>query len=183
MSDLAATPVEALVARVQELTERVEAFTDPDARATTDELVAAVLQLYGEGLTRIFAALDGEDPALAGVREALTRDGVVASLMVMHDLYPDSLEDRVRAALDEVRPYLASHEGDVEPEGIALEPTGAEGEPDRAERDDIGGIDAVGQGGASPEPRTGPADGDEEAEGEEEMGDFNHAAVCGIGGH
>lgn len=115
----ATTPVEALVARAQELSERVAAWSDRDARDTTDELVATMAALYGEGLVRIFAALDGEDPVLARVRDELTRDGVVASLMVLHDLYPESLEDRVRAALAEVRPYLESHEGDVELLGIA----------------------------------------------------------------
>ena len=49
---------EELVGRVQELTAQVEAFPDPEARACAEELAAAVVQLYGEGLERIFAALD-----------------------------------------------------------------------------------------------------------------------------
>jgi Fe-S cluster biogenesis protein NfuA/nitrite reductase/ring-hydroxylating ferredoxin subunit len=69
-----------------------------------DELLA----MYGEGLTRINAALDDEQ------RAALAADPVVASVLLMHDLYPVSLETRVGEALDEVRPYLASHDGDVE---------------------------------------------------------------------
>jgi Fe-S cluster biogenesis protein NfuA/nitrite reductase/ring-hydroxylating ferredoxin subunit len=73
---------------------------------------AELLELYGEGLGRIFAALDEETTA------RLAEDGVVASLMLMHDLYPVSLEDRVREALDGVRPYLESHDGDVELLGV-----------------------------------------------------------------
>ena len=46
-------------------------------------------------------------------------DGVVASLLLMHGLYPVPLEDRVREALDSVRPYMESHGGDVELLGIA----------------------------------------------------------------
>jgi len=55
--------------------------------------------------------LAGEDMAL---RERLADDDLVASLLVLHDLHPLGLEDRVRRALDGVRPYLGSHGGDVE---------------------------------------------------------------------
>ena len=47
-----------------------------------------------------------------------SQDGVVASLLLIHDLYPVPLEERVREALEEVRPYMESHEGDVELLGV-----------------------------------------------------------------
>jgi Fe-S cluster biogenesis protein NfuA/nitrite reductase/ring-hydroxylating ferredoxin subunit len=103
---------EELVGRVQELTAQVEAFADPEARACAEELAASIVQLYGEGLERIFAALD------EATRMALAEDGVVASLMLIHGLYPVSLETRVQAALDSVRPYMDSHGGNVELLGI-----------------------------------------------------------------
>ena len=40
-------------------------------------------------------------------------------MLLAHDLYPVPLEDRVREALDSVRPYLESHDGDIELLGIA----------------------------------------------------------------
>ena len=75
--------------------ERVEALladaeSDPRAR----ELVQAITELYGEGLARIVALTP--DP-----RE-LARDELVAQLLVLHDLHPVSMEDRVRRALAEV---------------------------------------------------------------------------------
>ena len=103
---------DALVERVQELTAQVDALPDLAARGLADELAAAIVHLYGEGLERIFAALDPE------VRAQLTEDGVVASLMLIHGLYPVDVETRVREALDSVRPYLESHGGDVELLGI-----------------------------------------------------------------
>ena len=45
-----------LVERVQELTAQLEQVADPRSRALADELAAAIVQLYGEGLERIFAA-------------------------------------------------------------------------------------------------------------------------------
>ena len=38
----------------------------------------------------------------------------MASLLLIHGLYPVDLETRVREALDSVRPYMESHGGDVE---------------------------------------------------------------------
>ncbi len=103
-----------LVERVQELTARLEELPDLQSRMLADELAAAIVQLYGEGLTRIFGALAQDGADLQSVREELTQDGVVASLMLIHDLYPVPLEERVIGALEDVRPYLESHGGDVE---------------------------------------------------------------------
>jgi len=119
MTDLATrTPEQELVARVQELTARLQALDDPEARNLADDLGGAISEMYADGLARIFAALEGDDPAFVAVRDELAQDGVVASLMLMHDLYPVDLHTRVCQALDDVRPYLASHEGDVELLGI-----------------------------------------------------------------
>ncbi len=112
------SPEQALVARVQELMTRLEELEDLEARSVAEELAGAIVEMYGDGLGRIFTALDGEDPVLGRVREELTEDSVVASLMLMHDLHPVSLEARVLEALEEVRPYLDSHEGGVELLGI-----------------------------------------------------------------
>jgi len=108
-----ARPGEAeLVGRVEALTAEVEALPDPAARETADALAGAVVQLYGEGLERIFAVLE---PAQ---RLALAEDGVIGSLMLIHGLYPVDLETRVNEALESVRPYMESHGGNVEVLGI-----------------------------------------------------------------
>lgn len=108
---------EELVDRVQQLTERVANLGDPSTRALTDELVGAVIELYGEGLERIFAAI-GDSGEAEALGERLAGDGVVASLMLIHDLYPVPLDERVAEALDSVRPYMESHGGNVELLGI-----------------------------------------------------------------
>ena len=51
---------QALVERVQELTAQLERRRPGRARCA-DELAAAIVQLYGEGLERIFAVLDEAD--------------------------------------------------------------------------------------------------------------------------
>lgn len=115
---LATSSEQALVTRVQELTERLEEIGDPFARDCADELATAIVQLYGEGLERIFAVLGEPRIAVEEARERLVDDGVVASLLLIHGLYPVDLPTRVEEALDSVRPYLESHGGDIELLGI-----------------------------------------------------------------
>jgi Fe-S cluster biogenesis protein NfuA/nitrite reductase/ring-hydroxylating ferredoxin subunit len=110
---------EELIERVQALSERVEAIADWESRELAHELVGAVAEMYGDGLARIMRVLDGAGEAGAAIRAELVEDGSVASLLLIHDLYPVDLETRVAEALDTVRPYMESHGGNVELLGLA----------------------------------------------------------------
>jgi Fe-S cluster biogenesis protein NfuA/nitrite reductase/ring-hydroxylating ferredoxin subunit len=103
-----------LLDRVQELSARVDELPDPRARELTQELVSVIIAMYGDGLGRIMATIEGAREAGATILDELAQDGVVASLLLIHDLYPVPLEDRVMEALDTVRPYMESHGGNVE---------------------------------------------------------------------
>ena len=105
---------EDLLARVQELSDRVDRLEDPRARELSAQLVSAVIAMYGDGLERIMARLHAAREAGETILDELAQDGAVASLLLIHDLYPVSLRDRVLEALDTVRPYMESHGGDVE---------------------------------------------------------------------
>ncbi len=94
------------VERVETLLEQVENLPDPDARDVATELVQALLDLYGEAFARLVERADAP--------EKLTGDELVSHLLLLHGIHPVPLEVRVRGALDEVRPYLASHGGNVE---------------------------------------------------------------------
>jgi Fe-S cluster biogenesis protein NfuA len=78
------------------------------------ELIGTVLELYGAGLERVLGIVDDAGDDALPVRQALLDDGVVSSLLLIHGLYPITLEERVVEALDSVRPFLASHGGNVE---------------------------------------------------------------------
>jgi Fe-S cluster biogenesis protein NfuA len=105
---------QALIERMQILLARSEQIADPATRALVRELTEGIMDLYGEGLARIGEALHEAGSAGAELRERLLQDGIVASLLLMHDLYPVALEERVAQALDSVRPYMESHAGGVE---------------------------------------------------------------------
>jgi Fe-S cluster biogenesis protein NfuA len=102
--------------RVEALLEEVERLGDPAARETALELVQGLLDLYGDGLARIVEHVaEHDDGTLVA---ALAEDDLVAPLLLLHGLHPVALEQRVDAALAEVRPYLESHGGGVELLGI-----------------------------------------------------------------
>jgi Fe-S cluster biogenesis protein NfuA/nitrite reductase/ring-hydroxylating ferredoxin subunit len=85
---------------------------DPAIAGRAEELVGLLVDFYGAGLARIMELLDKQAAA------PLLADKAVAGLLVLHDLHPQSTEERVLAALDRVRPYLGSHAGDVEYLGL-----------------------------------------------------------------
>lgn len=91
-----------MVERVEALLDRVETFPREEREVAT-ELVAALLEMYGEGLARIVAA--GSVPV---------EDELVAHLLLLHGLHPVPVRERVIGALDSVRPYLLQHGGGVE---------------------------------------------------------------------
>ena len=113
MTDVLSDGSDQLVARVQELQEALEAAGDSATREIAEELLSAVVRMYGEGLERIVEAIvaagDGGD-----LGEALAADPLVSTLLMIHDLHPAPLEVRVAEALEHVRPYMESHGGNVE---------------------------------------------------------------------
>jgi Fe-S cluster biogenesis protein NfuA/nitrite reductase/ring-hydroxylating ferredoxin subunit len=103
-----------LLNRVQDLSEKVDELSDVRARTLAQELVASVIAMYGDGLARIMDTIGQSREAGATILDQLSQDGAVASLLLIHDLYPVPLRDRVLEALETVRPYMESHGGNVE---------------------------------------------------------------------
>ena len=105
---------EQLVERVQDLQAALESSSGSATHELAEELVSAVVQLYGAGLERILEMLVASGPDGERVAASLADDPLVATLLLIHDLHPIPLEQRVQTALDSVRPYMESHGGNVE---------------------------------------------------------------------
>jgi Fe-S cluster biogenesis protein NfuA/nitrite reductase/ring-hydroxylating ferredoxin subunit len=104
-------------AKMETLLGEIESLQDPNARAKAAEVVQVLLELYGEGLARMMEVVaQGEDSERAF--EVLAGDELVSHLLLLHGLHPLDVETRVIRALEEVRPYLQSHGGNVELLGI-----------------------------------------------------------------
>jgi len=108
--------IQAVGKQVEALLGEFASTSDPATARRAEELVGLLVEFYGAGLARIVELLDEQAVA------PLLGDGLVTSLLVLHDLHPQSTEERVLAALERVRPYLGSHAGDVE--YLGLDPDG-----------------------------------------------------------
>ncbi|GAA1957572.1 NifU family protein [Amycolatopsis minnesotensis] len=103
--------------RIEVLLTELAEKADPATVELAEDLVHTMVEFYGAGLARVMGIVDkaaNRDDLVT----ALTDDDVVGGLLVLHDLHPLGTEERVRAALDRIRPYLGSHAGDVEYHGI-----------------------------------------------------------------
>lgn len=104
--------------------ERIDALLDASgsggavARERSEELVRLVADLYGAGIERILEIVHDAGALDDEVLAALAADDLVASLLLVHDLHPYDVGQRVEQALAGVRPYLGSHGGDVELLGV-----------------------------------------------------------------
>jgi Fe-S cluster biogenesis protein NfuA len=97
--------------RIEQLLDELHATADPVACERATELLRLVTDLYGGGLERVLTLAREQSPGLVA---RLLDDDLVASLLLVHGLHPESVPARVEQALESVRPFLATHDGDVE---------------------------------------------------------------------
>jgi Fe-S cluster biogenesis protein NfuA len=96
------------------LIRQIESLPDARARGLLHECLQSVLAMHGDGLARILQLVKNSGAAGREVSDALQRDKLVRSLLLIHGLHPVPLETRLREALEKVRPYMQSHGGNVE---------------------------------------------------------------------
>jgi Fe-S cluster biogenesis protein NfuA len=107
------------IGRIEELIQAVEGSADPAARDHARELARAILDLHRMGLCKMveFIAQAGE-PGKA-ILDACTRDDLVRSLLLLHDLHPLGQEARVQQVLAQLQPLLLQHGADLKLVGVA----------------------------------------------------------------
>lgn len=103
--------------RIAQLLDGLAASTEPRVFAQVEEMARLITELYGAALARI-ADLLADSPALLG---QMASDELIGSLMVVHDLHPEGLAERVDEALESVRPALRRSGAAVSPPAIDSE--------------------------------------------------------------
>ena len=114
--------LEALVSDITHF-EQAIAHWDENQKLVVEGLKNAIEALHKEALTRLIRSVKQE--SMPALRQAV-QDEVVYGLLRYHELVKPPtppLEIRVQQALDEIRPGLQSHDGDVELVAIKLPDT------------------------------------------------------------
>lgn len=105
--------------KIEELIGTIESLPDPEARANAVALVQALMDFHGEALDRLMEIVASQGEAGYSIFDKFSGDELVSNLLLLYGLHPLPLEMRVLNALEKVKPYLASHGGDVELLGIS----------------------------------------------------------------
>ena len=103
--------------RVEALLAELGAQAGPQVAATAEELVSCLVDLYGAGLAEIVKII-GADASGPALMARLAGDPLVESLLLLHDLHPLPVGDRVRRAIEAVMPRLGAHPGEVTFDGV-----------------------------------------------------------------
>jgi Fe-S cluster biogenesis protein NfuA len=106
--------VAAMAKRLEELLAGFDT-AEGGARERAEELVRTVVGLYGDGLERLLAIVhqelgDRSEELFARICD----DKLVEGLLCLHGLHPVPLDERVKAAMESVLPYIQSHRGNME---------------------------------------------------------------------
>ncbi|HXU31619.1 MAG TPA: NifU family protein [Thermoanaerobaculia bacterium] len=94
----------------------------PEQRGAVRAYRTALESLHREAIRRLIAGLKTDPNALALLKESL-RDELVYGVLRHFELVKPSLQEKVDAALEQVRPMLGSHGGNVELVRIKLPDT------------------------------------------------------------
>ncbi|OAA24019.1 hypothetical protein UG55_103252 [Frankia sp. EI5c] len=100
MTAATATDPRGAAARVEDLLARLEQLGDSRTRVLAEEIVRALMEFYGAGLSRI-TQLAGADTV-----RRLAADQHLCAVLAMHGLHPDSTRERVATAFEQVRGQL-----------------------------------------------------------------------------
>src|ERR1700733_2388856 len=85
--------------RVDRLVSRLENCGNAELRAIALELVQSVVELHGAALERMLESIS-QTPAGERALDAAIEDDLIASVLLLHGLHPDSIETRVLRALE-----------------------------------------------------------------------------------
>jgi Fe-S cluster biogenesis protein NfuA len=93
---------------------RIEALAGQIKSPAAIELVQTMMDFHRAAIDRMMEIIADGDQLGLYIICTLADDELVSHMLLLHGLHPLAVDERVRTALDGVRPYLNSHGGDVE---------------------------------------------------------------------
>jgi Fe-S cluster biogenesis protein NfuA len=118
MADFDRSEIQLRLQRIEELVRTLEASADSGVRSSALELAQTLMELHGAGIERMLEIAFDSGGHGSEIIDRFAGDELVAQLLLLYDLHPLGLETRARRALEDVRPHLRSHGGNVELLGV-----------------------------------------------------------------
>lgn len=94
---------------IEGLIHKLEEMPDRSLWSAVRELIQSVMDLHGVALDRVLTILADHDGQAMQQMEALGRDGLVASVLLLHGLHPVDFETRTRRALGKTENILRGY--------------------------------------------------------------------------
>ncbi|MGH9623125.1 MAG: DUF5947 family protein [Bryobacteraceae bacterium] len=88
--------------KIETLVRQTESISDPEARGVAVDLLKAALEFHAAALERLLE-IAGKETV-----DRIAADELVSSLLLLHDLHPDSLETRIRRAVGKLQDMFSS---------------------------------------------------------------------------
>ncbi len=101
------------IEHLEALIQGLDQLADPAGREQSRELVQTLLEFHGAAVARVLERIAELGESGHALIASLAGDDLVSNLLLLYGLHPLDLEVRIRQALDQVRPYLRNHNGDV----------------------------------------------------------------------
>jgi len=92
-------------AKIEQLVQRAEALTDFQARRVASELLQVVMDYHAAALDRVLSVIN-QSPGGDEIIRSLAEEPLAASVLLVHDLHPDSFEQRIEHAIRKLRLQL-----------------------------------------------------------------------------
>lgn len=99
---------------LESLLQQVERIPDAPTRDLVSGIIQSMMEFHGAALGRMLEHLGRAGEAGRTALADMAHDELVSNLLLLYGLHPLDMAARVRLALESVRPYLASHGGNVD---------------------------------------------------------------------
>ncbi len=96
--------------RIARLLEEARSSCGPNTWPSVERLLEAIFHLQGEALGWMVEKAEEKAP---GLLQEMVEDELLASLLRLHGLHPEAVEQRIRRGLERLRPALGVHVRDL----------------------------------------------------------------------
>lgn len=97
------TAFQASMQKIEELIATLDRAADPALQSAAKELVAALMEVHGACLARILEALNKTGESGQQAIRSFLCDPLIRNLLILYELHPDGLGERVARAIDTFR--------------------------------------------------------------------------------